>query len=81
MWVCSTHLASWRAPWMALWMMNPAGLTGNGESSSLLPSWSILTRLDAVISSKKTPYGLIRNWSSVPGTRAVMWVKTRSSQP
>ena len=24
--------------------------------------------------------GLIRNWSSLPGTRALMWVKTRSSQ-
>jgi hypothetical protein len=40
---------------MALWMMNPAGFTENCESSSFRPSWSILTRLEAVISSKNTP--------------------------
>ena len=66
---------------MALWITKPAALTGNGDSPTLLPSRSILTRLEAVISSKKRPYGLIRNWSSVPGTRALMCVKTRSSQP
>jgi len=36
-------------------VMNPAAFTLNGESSSLLPIWSILTRLEAVISSKKSP--------------------------
>src|SRR5439155_5406636 len=80
-WVCSTHFASCRPSWMALWMMKPAALTGNGESSSLLPSVSIFTRLEAEISSKKTPYGLMRNWSSAPGMRSEMCVKTRSSQP
>src|SRR5687768_7760885 len=62
-------------------MTKPAGFTGNGDSSILLPSWSTFTRLDAVISSKKSPYGLMRNASFVPGTRALMCVKTRSSQP
>jgi hypothetical protein len=66
---------------MALWITKPAGFTGNGEASSLFPARSILTRLEAVISSKKIPYGLIKNWSSASGTRAVMCVKTRSSQP
>src|SRR5215468_12121519 len=65
--VCSTQRASWRAAWIALWMTNPAWLTGNGESPILRPCRSIFTRLDAVISSKKSPYGLIRNWSSAPG--------------
>ena len=46
---------------MALWMMNPAAFTGNGESSTLFPSVSIFTRLEAEISSKNTPYGLMRN--------------------
>ncbi len=62
-------------------MTKPAAFTGNCDSSTFLPSWSIFTRLEAVISSKNMPYGLMRNWSSVPGTRALMWVKTRSSQP
>ncbi len=66
---------------MALWITKPAGFTGNGDSPTFSPRRSIFTRLDAVISSKKSPYGLMRNWSWVPGTRAVMWVKTRSSQP
>ena len=77
--MCITHCASWRAAWMALWMTKPAGLIGNGVSCSTLPSMSILTRLEAVISSNIMPYGLIRK-CSVPGIFAVMWVKTRSSQ-
>ena len=48
--------------------------------STLLPSRSIRTRLDAVISSNMKPYGLIRK-SCGPGTRAEMCVNTRSSQP
>jgi hypothetical protein len=40
---------------MALWMVNPAGLTAKGESLSLLQSWSTLTRLEAVISSNISP--------------------------
>ncbi len=65
--VWSTHLASCRPSWIALWMMKPAAFTGNGESSSFWPSRPIFTRLEAEISSKNTPYGLMRNWSSVPG--------------
>ena len=80
-WVCSTHRASWRAAWMALWITKPARFTGNGESSTFVPLRSIFTRLEAVISSKNNPYGLIKNWSSAPGTRIVTCVKTRSSQP
>ncbi len=78
-WVCRTHLASCRAAWIALWITKPAGFTSKGESSIFWPLRSIFTRLEAVISSKKTPYGLIRNWSSASGTRSVMCVKTRSS--
>ncbi|MNP60664.1 hypothetical protein D3C76_1557670 [compost metagenome] len=59
-WVCSTHCASSRAPWMALWMTKPAGLTGYGDGSTAWPFRSIFTRLDAVISSNINPYGLIR---------------------
>ena len=60
-------------------MVNPAGLMGKGFSaSSLLPSMSIFTRLDAVISEQHA-VGLIKNWLSVP-ERAVMCVNTRSSQ-
>ena len=36
-WVCSTQVMSWRAACTALWIVKPAGLTGNGESSTLLP--------------------------------------------
>jgi hypothetical protein len=71
---------SWRAAWMALWMVKPAGLMGQGLSPTLFPCMSIFTRLEAVISSNIIPYGLIRKWCSGPGTRAVIWVKTRSSQ-
>src|SRR2546422_314866 len=59
----------------------PVNRAGNGESSTFVPLRSIFTRLEAVISSKNNPYGLIKNWSSAPGTRIVMCVKTRSSQP
>jgi len=54
-WVCSTQPASSRAWWTALWMTKPAGLTGKGESDSLLQCWSTLTRLEAVISSNISP--------------------------
>ncbi|MNL44225.1 hypothetical protein D3C87_1667860 [compost metagenome] len=33
-WVCSTHCASSRAPWMALWITKPAGFTGYGDGST-----------------------------------------------
>ena len=46
---------------IAVWITKPAGLTGNSDSSSLLPCASTLIRLDAVISSNVKPYGLIRN--------------------
>ena len=45
-WVCNTQPAFSRAWWMALWMVKPAGLTGNGESLSMLQAWSTLTTLD-----------------------------------
>ena len=53
--VCSTQAASSRAAWMQLWMVKPAGFTGNGESLSLLHCMSTLMRLDAVISSNISP--------------------------
>ena len=62
-------------------MVKPAGFTGKGESITLLHCGSTLTSDDAVISSNISPYGLIRKWCSGPGTRALMWVKTRSLQP
>ena len=34
--VCITQCASGRASWIALWMMKPAGLTGQGELATLL---------------------------------------------
>ena len=40
-----------------------------------------LTKLEAVISSNKKPYGLIKKWSSAPGTFAEIWVKIKSSHP
>ena len=55
LWVCSTQPASSRTAWMQLWIVNPAGLTGNADSRSLLPSRSINTRLEAVISSNISP--------------------------
>ncbi|MCY1412836.1 hypothetical protein D9M71_282540 [compost metagenome] len=54
-WVCSTHWASSRAAWMALWMTKPAGLTLYGVGSTGWPSRSIFTRLEAVISSNISP--------------------------
>ena len=36
----------------------------------IFPSTSILTRFEAHISSKRRPKGLIKKWSSGPGTRA-----------
>ncbi len=54
-WVCSTHCASGRAAWTALWMVNPAGFTANGVSRTARPSASTFTRLEAVISSKNAP--------------------------
>ncbi|MNF10054.1 hypothetical protein D3C80_2108800 [compost metagenome] len=53
--VCSTHIASLRAAWIQLWMVKPAGLMSYSESITLLPCRSILTRLDAVISSNIMP--------------------------
>jgi hypothetical protein len=53
----------------------------NGLFITLLPSRSIVTRLDAVTSANVMPYGLIRKWCSRPGTRAEICVKTKSSQP
>ena len=44
------------------------------------PARSTSMRLEAVISSKVIPYGLIRKWCSRPGTRADRCVKMRSSQ-
>ena len=45
-----------------------------------LPSTSIFSRLDAVISLYSTPYRLI-NRCSVPGIRTVMWLYVRSAIP
>ena len=54
-WVCTTHLASWRAAWTAEWMTKPAGLMVCSVSWMMLPSRSTLTRLDAVICENSTP--------------------------
>lgn len=48
-------MASLRAAWIQLWMVKPAGLMSYAESITLRPSRSILTRLDAVISSNIMP--------------------------
>ncbi len=53
--VCKTHIASLRAAWIQLWMVKPAGLMSYSDSMTLRPSRSILTRLDAVISSNIMP--------------------------
>ena len=53
--VCTTQPTSWRAACTALWIVKPAGFTGYGESSILLPFRSILIRLEAVISSNISP--------------------------
>ncbi len=79
-WVCTTHMMSGRAMWMAEWMQNPAAFTLRGDmpawcaSSMMLPSRSIFTRSEARISSNSTPYWLIRKWCSGPGMRAERWV-------
>src|ERR1700736_4535308 len=76
-----THSASSRAPCTALWMAKPAGVMWDAEGITLRAWRSTLTSDDAVISSNIIPYGLIRKWCSGPGTRAEIWVNTRSSQP
>ena len=81
-WVWSTHLASWRAAWMALWMTKPAGFTGNGESSTLLPSQVDLHQAGRGDLVEEQAVGI--DEELVLGARAparVMCVKTRSSQP
>ena len=71
----NTQAASGRAWWMALWITKPALCTLCGEPSTLLPSRSILTKLEAVISSNVQPKGLSKKcWLSLPGTTAEMWV-------
>ena len=51
-----TQLISGRAACMQLWMMKPASFTPRPTGSSLiLPSQSIFTRLEAVISSNISP--------------------------
>ena len=51
----------------------------------LLHFSSTFTRLDAVISSNISPYGLIKKWCASPltdaGSLALMCVNTRSLQP
>ena len=78
-WVCSTACASGRASWMQPWITKPAWFTPMPTGSSMiLPSRSIFTSEDAVISSNIMPNGLIRKWCSGPGTRAEKCVKMRS---
>ena len=48
--VCITQCALATLPWIALWMTKPARFTGHFDSRTGLPSMSISTRLDAVIS-------------------------------
>src|SRR5688572_8435925 len=79
--MCQTHCASSRAMWMALWMTKPALLALYSLFPTRLPSASIFTRDDAVTSSKRRPYGLMRKWCSGPGTRALMWVYMSSDHP
>jgi hypothetical protein len=53
---CSTHIASSRAAWTALWMVKPAGLMPSpAGSSTTCPSRSTVTRLPAFTSSKRRP--------------------------
>jgi hypothetical protein len=58
--MCQTHCASGRAMWMALWMMKPARFAWYRFSPMEFPSSSILTSEEAVTSSKRSPYGLMR---------------------
>jgi hypothetical protein len=53
-WVCSTQFASGRALYTPLWMVKPAALY-LPPSPRTLPSMSIFTRLEAVISSNISP--------------------------
>ena len=48
--VCITQCACGIAPWIAEWITKPARFTGHLVSRTGLPSMSISTRLDAVIS-------------------------------
>ncbi len=73
-WVWMTQPISGRAAWTALCTVKPASLTRAASGAITLPSRSILTRDDAVISSNIVPKGLRRKCSSPPGTRAEMWV-------
>ncbi len=50
-----TQVASARAAWMQLWMVNPAGLISYGQSMTLLPPRSIFTSVEALISSNSRP--------------------------
>ena len=54
-WVWITQAASCRAMWTAEWIVKPAGFTRAGASPTLLPSTSILTSDEAVISSQRWP--------------------------
>jgi hypothetical protein len=56
-WVWTTQARSWRAMWIAEWIVNPAAFTSfvSGPSSTTLPSPSIFTRSLARISWKWTP--------------------------
>ena len=62
-------------------MMNPALFMPKSDPLTTFPCRSTRMREEAVISSKKRPKGLSRNSSSVPGTRAEIWVLLRSVQP
>src|SRR5882672_4097525 len=42
---------------------------------------STLSSEDAVISLNSRPYGLMRNWSRVPGSRSEKWVPRKSLHP
>jgi hypothetical protein len=63
-------------------MTTPALIGSYSEGSIRWPSlMSTFRRFEAVISSNISPEGLISIWSVVPGTRAELCVRTRSSQP
>ena len=83
---CGCGARTWRrggTAWMALWITKPACVHRERRTRpTFWPSRSIFTRLEAVISSKKTPVGV--DEELVLGVRArapMMCVKTRSSQP
>ena len=55
-WVWATQSTSCRAAWMALWMTKPARFTPYSVAlNRILPSRSIFSRLEAVISSYSMP--------------------------